>query len=262
LTKTGEQGVGYSSVSDFLRTTFLDEMPSLRHLGNSMLKFQSLLEACSEHVNDSRAEFSLFSMAKNSPVEITLAPKSPYQEVDKLLLFVQDTILEINQGVRPKCPQDLLQHFLIGTRFSIGYGTVQAETSELFESHLRGFLQSGRREFLTITGSIEAINIHEKREFRIFPKLGKPVKCKFEDSQFSIVQKAIGQVAKISGVAFFAKGERYPSAFNVESLKIMENLPPSPVTLRGIGSRDYAGIDAVAHVRSIRSEFEREEGLG
>lgn len=225
-----------------------------------MSKFQVLLDACSEHLNGSKADFSLVSMAKNSPVELVLAPKSASPAVDRVMQFINETVRDVNQGLKPKCPQRLLRSFLVGTRFSIGYGAIQAETSELFESNLRGLLRRERREFQTVRGTIEAIDIHDKLEFRIFPKLGKPVRCRFEEFQFGQVQKAIGKIAEVTGVALVFKGDTEPTVLKVEALKVLESIPAPPKTLRGLGARDYAGIDSVAHVRSVRAELER--GLG
>ncbi|MBS2038371.1 hypothetical protein JST97_25560 [bacterium] len=249
-------------MSEFLVAKFLDEMAGLKRLGDTLNKFQALLDACSEHLSGKKAEFTLLTLSKNSPVDFTLAPKSASQVVDKAVSFIAQTVEDINKGKQPQCPEKLLKVFLVGSRFELGYGEIKVQTSDLFESNLRGLLSKKRREFQVVRGRVVAIDIHDKREFRIFPRLAKPVKCQFEPHQFDEVRDAIGKIAEVSGVALIWKGDPSPTVIKVDSIKVVERRPAPPRSLRGLGARDYAGIDSVAHVRAIREEFEQGFGGG
>ena len=247
-------------MSEFLRAKFLDEMTGLKRLADSMSRFQGLLDACSEYLNGAKADFSLVSMTKASPVDMTLAPKSESAGIDKAIKFISQVVESINNGVEPQCPPALLKHFQVGTRFNFGYGEVRVETSELFESNLKGMLKKKRKEWQTVKGTVEALNIHEKMEFTIFPRLTKPIRCQFSEDQFADVRQAIGRVAEVSGMAFMHKGEHHPVLLRVEKLRIIEPRARHHKSLFGLGKEAFAGVDPVAHVKAVRDELER--GLG
>lgn len=249
-------------VSEFLKAKFLDEMTGMKRLADSMAKFQSLLDACSEHLNGSKADFSLLTMTKASPVDMTLAPKSDAQSVEKTMKFISKAVEDINQGVEPQCPPSLLKFFQISTRFELAYGEVKAETSELFESNLKGMLKRKRKEWQTVKGTIEAINIHDKMEFTIYPRLTKPVRCQFEEVHFADVQRAIGKLTEVSGIAHLHKGEYHPVLLLVEKIRVIEQRPRQHKSLFGLGREAYAGVDPVAHVRAVRDDLEKSLGNG
>lgn len=244
-------------MSDYLKAKFLDDFTSLKRLGESLAKFQGLLEVCSQHLEGARAEFSLVSLTKNSPPSMCLAPKSDADQVDRLMKFVADTVKQVNEGGVPDCPRTVLRSFLIGTRFEFAYSQVEASTSDLFESNLKSILRRKRREFLSVLGKIEAIDIHEKLEFRIYPKIGKAVRCQFEPQYLGEVLQAIGKLSEVFGLGVSESADGSLDYLLLERIRVVE-ARPLIANLRGIAKDAYGDVDSVSHVRKFRDKLERE----
>lgn len=97
--------------------------------------------------------------------------------------------------------------------------------------------QSDRESFGSIIGPMEAINIHGRNEFRIYPDTGANViRCYFKEDLRSVVLTSIGKRVRVYGKLKYFSGSEYPSEILVREIKTMSEIGAKStlMELRGI----------------------------
>lgn len=113
------------------------------------------------------------------------------------------------------------------------------------------------REHGTVTGRLDVINLHGKKQFYIYPSLGPTrIKCMFEERLREDVKKALDSKVLVSGVLCFRKHDSHPFAVDAKSIEVLpeDDRLSSFESLRGIAPDITEGMSAAEYIRKIRDE--------
>lgn len=107
----------------------------------------------------------------------------------------------------------------------------------------------------TISGKLETIQLHSKREFRIYPVLGAPsILCLFSENLRDAVTGNIDKWVAVTGNVRYKGGSRFPSEMIVTHIrpkKPPEKLP-TLADLRGTGEKLSGELTSEEIIRRIR----------
>lgn len=106
-----------------------------------------------------------------------------------------------------------------------------------------------------IKGSLEAINVHSKTSFNIYPDIGsKRVQCNFSQAMFSEVKSALRQYVVVSGMMKSKSLDPFPYEMDVKEISIcpLEETLPTLWDLRGTAKNGFGDKDSVEFVRALR----------
>lgn len=111
----------------------------------------------------------------------------------------------------------------------------------------------------SVSGFLDAINVHGVRHFHIYPLIGPTkVLCVFPEQLLSDVRKGLKRHVNVSGVLRYKENEPFPHQIDVESVEVLplaEELPTLR-SLRGIAPEAAGALDSVAFVRRLRDASE------
>ncbi len=111
----------------------------------------------------------------------------------------------------------------------------------------------------SISGFLDAINVHGVRHFHIYPLIGPTkVLCVFPEKLLSDVRKGLKRHVNVSGVLRYKMNEAFPHQIDVESIEALplaEELPTLR-SLRGIAPEATGALDSVTFVRRLRDASE------
>ncbi len=89
----------------------------------------------------------------------------------------------------------------------------------------------------SLTGKLEAINIHRKKRFTIYPTVGpRSVSCKFEETILTTAVSAFGKYVAVHGELKYRKRDRFPHEIDAREIEIYPspNDLPSLFDMRGM----------------------------
>jgi hypothetical protein len=110
----------------------------------------------------------------------------------------------------------------------------------------------------SISGFVDAVNVHSEPVFYLYPTVGPRVKCKFDRGILNDVRASLKRYTTAFGLLGYVEGNPYPVDIIVERVEVnppAENLP----TLRsmwGIAPELTGGLDSVSFVRQMRDASE------
>ncbi len=109
----------------------------------------------------------------------------------------------------------------------------------------------------SVSGLLERVNLHNKREFFIYPPIpDRNVKCLFAHDQFDDVRMALGRQVTVYGELSYEPGQVLP--YKARVARIERHPPdeelPSLSSLRGIAPDCTGELDSVEFVRRLRDE--------
>lgn len=240
---------------------FLEETDSLSKLSKTLADLDGLLGALSKHFgeSDKRLTFEVASLEKKSPMRLILGSLINPELAKVCFACICSTILDVNHGKIVDLPPWLLERFKGLGRFAIKFNDSVANTGIDFDSRIDNQLKPGFPEITSIVGRVDTGYFHGKLEFMLYPDLGDPLRCKFEEGLFEQVRSCLRRRTEVTGIAYTRPGRKFPDRMDVEKMEAIPDPDPSfDITrLRGILSEaDFAGLSSVDYVRKIRSEFD------
>lgn len=137
----------------------------------------------------------------------------------------------------------------------------QAELTSRFAANIDELLGRGEPAEGTISGVIQRLNVHNKREFFLYP-VGETqaVCCAFAEQQMEDVRSGIERYVTVSGTLYYAPDAVTPFRVQVETVAVHpdpEDMPPI-TSLRGSFGKDaLGGKTSVEYVRALRDEQDR-----
>jgi hypothetical protein len=135
---------------------------------------------------------------------------------------------------------------------SVGVG--RTKLTDRFTSNIDRLLESAVVSEGSAKGIIEKINLHRKNEFTLYPPVGEPINCYFQDSLFERVRAALKRNVTVYGRMHRYFGNPYPEKANVIDLEVHppdEELPKLS-EMGGVLKGAFGGKGSVAFVRKIR----------
>jgi hypothetical protein len=111
----------------------------------------------------------------------------------------------------------------------------------------------------SVSGFLDAINVHGVRHFHIYPLIGPTkVLCVFPEKLLSDVRKGLKRHVNVSGVLRYKMSEAFPHQIDVESIEVLplEEELPTLRSLRGMAPGATGALDSVTFVRRLRDASE------
>lgn len=115
----------------------------------------------------------------------------------------------------------------------------------------------------TITGYLDALNVHKDGKFHIYPPIGPTrIYCCFEKELLPKllpkIKKGVKRYVSVIGIMHYRENEAFPTKIDVEDIEIYppENELPALSSLRGMAPEVTGDLNPVDFVRKLRKEFD------
>lgn len=106
-----------------------------------------------------------------------------------------------------------------------------------------------------VTGMLDRLDLHGgKNEIVLFPAIGKPIRCRFQDEQTNQIRAAIKRNVTVRGKLHYRRGKMRPYRVEAKEMRIHPTDADLPTLhdVRAFGSWDTGGRSAVDFVRFLR----------
>jgi hypothetical protein len=135
---------------------------------------------------------------------------------------------------------------------SVGVG--RTTLTDRFASNIDRLLESAVVSEGSAKGVIEKINLHKKNEFTLYPPIGEPINCSFDDSLFERVRAALKRNVTVYGKMHRYFGNAYPEKATVVDLEVhpSDDELPKLSAMGGVLKGAFGKKGSVAAVRKIR----------
>jgi hypothetical protein len=166
---------------------------------------------------------------QNGSVELKVVPRShgQYQPVGKEVIdLFTETIRRIkkNQKLDYRINENDLAAFkklLFNPRHERRVVKVNRMVLDSrFAKNIRDLINLPCKSFGTVKGKVERLNLHNCREFTLFPVFGEPIKCSFEERLFETVKIALRQSATVTGEMYRFHHNLFPTQAIVHKIEI------------------------------------------
>lgn len=115
----------------------------------------------------------------------------------------------------------------------------------------------------TITGYLDALNVHKDGKFHIYPPIGPTrIFCHFEKKLFPKllpkIKAGVKRYVNVIGIMHYRENEAFPTKIDVEDIEVYppESELPALSSLRGIAPEVTGDLDPVDFVRKLRKEYD------
>jgi hypothetical protein len=208
---------------------------------------------------------------KASSAEISIAGADQQYcgvDVNDVTAFVATTVKSIQDGAGIddrighsdlETFRELAKAILRGSASELwlGNGRLYSITSQ-FVANIDKLLDTTPRSYGCVTGVLERLNLHDKREFSLYPAVGGvSILCTFPEEIWAHVHDGTRRTVTVFGEQFFDPGKSHPTRVRVERIDIHpdEDELPGKDELFGILSPDAMnGMSSVDFVNSLRDE--------
>lgn len=133
-----------------------------------------------------------------------------------------------------------------------GPGGMTVKPTRNLIKHVDTALQNSHyREYTTIEGKLDTINIHRGLEFVVYdPLTDQPTVCRF-DEKLEIARNALGHRVSVTGWATYNRQDQ-PISLEVDELQVFGDPSELPRFLEGEEIDITGGIDSVEYIRRAR----------
>lgn len=235
------------------------------------LSFGQTLSKCLRRVEEivasakSHIQYRIVDLHSGS-ASLTLEAIPPIEGCDCRAAVVKqfrETVsrLESGQAIDERFSFDDLRTFreLVAPlgRHSKGISIGTVELSLQFAANIDKILTTAIESEGFITGRLERVNLHNKREFVLYPSVsGTRVVCDFEETLFEDVRRGLKRNVRVSGTMSFHPERAFPERVRVKSLEILpdDSELPKLADLKGMSPEATGELSSVEFVRKIRDE--------
>jgi hypothetical protein len=255
---------GLEAEGGFFRLNTL--LHQLQFLG-AMLKEIDLMVA-----NKKTTYYRIINLKLSSPAEIWLEAIPLDNKLNITPILRQRLIDELNNvrnkaDAAAKAPRSFLET-LKGITSSLGKeiscaaiisDSHRIDLDKPFRENLEIFLAPDRQCYGSVEGVLEAINLHNKNEFSIFPTIGpRKILCTFTRDLRKQAIEGIEKMVLVSGIMSYRYKEKYPYKIAVkEPIRVYppEEELPHLADLRGIAPDATGDLSSEEFVGKIRDEW-------
>jgi len=90
-----------------------------------------------------------------------------------------------------------------------------------YVTNVRAALEHSRSELGSVSGRLEAFNVHAKPTFTLYPPVpNEHVECQFDETQLSRVLAAVAKHVTVFGALHYRRGKAFPSRVYVEDFMV------------------------------------------
>ena len=139
--------------------------------------------------------------------------------------------------------------------FNIRAGRRSIDIGERFRKNIDRIIGPDELIEGSISGVLEAINLHNTLRFNIYPEIGpKKVTCSFASELKGDVIRALDQYVTVAGTLRYKSWSPFPHAVDVKELEILpdEDTLPALAALRGIAEGATGDLSSEDFVRKLR----------
>lgn len=216
-------------------------------------------------------DYKIVELRHNSPSEMELEPVSlrpvPKQYESRVVASFGKELSAIRRRGKPFHAPELSRleaYQTLGVQKSgalselqISVGNTKVQIDDVFKKKLENIL--GPDEIIrgSISGFLEAVNIHNTNRFTLYPTLGpKKVTGKFHPAQREAIRAAIGNFVTVRGKLAYKTWSPFAHAVNAEAIEIHkpDAKLPTLFDLRGAMPKLTGKENSVAFVERLRHE--------
>lgn len=229
--------------------------------------FVAALTVCLKRVekkfeNAPRMEYRIVGLSRGSAcLKIAPVTKSPDTSFGPLVLgLFSKTVTDLEAGKKPDSritSGDLLEFrkLLAPVRNKVrSVGVGRTKLTDRYASNIDRLLESAIVSEGSAKGVIEKINLHKKNEFTLYPPIGEPINCLFDDGLFERVRAALKHNVTVYGKMHRFFGNPFPEKANVVDLEVhpSDEELPKLCEMAGVLKGAFGDKGSVAYVRKIR----------
>lgn len=140
-------------------------------------------------------------------------------------------------------------------RVTVRSGRTTVAITARFQKNLEAIIGPDEHVAGTVSGVLEAINIHNTLRCNIYPIVGaKKIVCGFAPGMKAQVIAGLGSYVTVAGTLKYKQWASFPHAADVEDITVHPDDAPLLSDLRGIAPGLTGGVPAEDFVRSSRDE--------
>lgn len=225
--------------------------------------------------NKSAIQYKIVGLSQNSPATIKLEPivdlkNLEFMDIDfsePFNVFMSNLkYIKGKKAVPENMDYHAIEKYIDISNLRTGHladitvkgGRKKVLIDDKFEKNIRIAVGEDEFESDTLVGELDAINIHGRKVFYIYPLIGAAkIKCIFNEQLLETVRGALGGRVEVAGRVRYKSWDKFPYAMNVE--KIVEVYPkdeelPTFSDIVGADPGITGGIDVTEFVRKLRDE--------
>lgn len=214
----------------------------------------------------------------HSLAELTFEPVSDDAQLDRTGAIIYEFRQRLNQIQRGTVPDDVPIEELQAyeqlapqadrhiTKVEVAFDAPQilrnVETIQMtfeFRQKIADLIGPEEIAWGTLAGRLEALNLHERNLFHLYPAVGpNRVTCLFDRSVREDVKRAVDHYVQVAGLIHYKKRAPFPDKMTrVYSLEVLDDDPSRPMLseLRGIAPDMTHGADTRDFVDTLDEEW-------
>lgn len=246
-----------------------DLVDELRLLEQSLNRIDRIVDEKGE----TALAYRVVQATHSSPLCFVLEPivkrkvSNPHQRVQATHARFFKELGAIEKGIPPSNDIDnntleLLRRMVTKPaiqKLTIKNGTKEVKLDKSFERNLDRLLRIQDYSTGTLTGKLEALNIHGKTNlFWLYPAIGpERVLCHFQSGNKEKIKSAIDKYVEARGVKIFRVNCPFPYRMNVLDFNVLlDQQEESMIDLRGMAKETHAAADSVELINRARDEWD------
>jgi hypothetical protein len=216
--------------------------------------------------------YRVINLNLSSPAEVWLEPVQMYKKIDNRHIIVKRFFEELNSiKNEATISSDISRNFLESLKAiagpldkEIGSLNIKADQYSIdidkpFRANVEVLLAPEVKSYGSVEGVLEAINLHNKNEFRIYPIVGaKVVICNFPKNKREKAKEGLEKLVSVTGLITYRNKENFPHKIDVEDIIVYrpESELPHFYDLRGAAPNATNGLSSEDFVRKLRDEWQ------
>lgn len=215
--------------------------------------------------------YRITSISMNSPAvfefeAVPIANKSkPIHGRRVVSKFTRD-LKTLIAGKRPKeADLDLMESYGALVRpmhshlsqIQLQYDNVDMDLPRNLDTRIDSILGPDQTELGSVVGHLDAIDIHNKRNFfKVYPVVGpSSIKCSFREGMLREAVDGINHFVRISGELHFKKTEKFPHLIKVSKIDVLPKRTDNAILsgLRGIATGALGSVSSHEYVERVRN---------
>lgn len=235
--------------------------------------FSALLKEIDYAISHKKTTYyRIVNLKLSSPAEVWLEPVQIYKKIDnryiiKKRFFEELTSIKENATVSSDISRKFLETLKgIANPIDKEIGRIKAmadsysiEIDKPLRANIDVLLAPEVYSYGSVEGVLEAINLHNKNEFRIYPIVGaKVVICNFPQNKRAEAKKGLEKLVSVIGMITYRNKEKFPHKIDVKDIVVYppENELPHFSDLRGVALDATGKLSSEEFVRKLRDEWQ------
>jgi hypothetical protein len=216
--------------------------------------------------------YRVVNLTHSSPIRVTLQPVAKQRRLQKKEVDVvarHHRFFEKLQAVRDNNPPEDMEIETLDafkrlvqkkdqafTRATIYNGAAKVELNDEFRHNVDTLLQGDQCSYGTMTGKLQALNVHGQITFWIYPSHGpRRVYCTLPSEKRKQMLSSVDRLVRVRGRKLFRPMANFPHRIDAVDFETLEDTCESAdlLNLRGTVETEEGSVEMI---RKIRDEWE------